>query len=76
MKDKIFKVGIAGYGVVGKLRRKFIEGKSTIIKEGDIVFIERNRQHHITAVGDSASLRLAVSRYDVEHVYKDGSYQE
>ena len=53
-----------------------IEGKSTIIKEGDIVFIERNRLHHITAVGDSASLRLAVSRYDVGHVYKDGSYQE
>lgn len=51
-----------------------IEGINKKIKAGDVVFIERNRKHKITARGDTAAIRIAVSRYDVEHVYEDGDY--
>ena len=51
-----------------------IEGKTKVIIEGDVVFIERNRKHRITAIGDSPAIRLAVSRYDVSHVYEKDSY--
>lgn len=46
-----------------------IEGKVKRVKAGDFVFIEKNRVHKITAVGDKRAIRLAVSREDVEHVY-------
>lgn len=46
-----------------------VEGVSKIIKEGDLVFIPKNTKHKITALGPTAAIRLAVSRYDVEHVY-------
>lgn len=46
-----------------------IEGKKKIIKKGDIVFMEKNRKHKITAVGNNMAFRLAVSRADVAHVY-------
>lgn len=46
-----------------------IEGKHKLIKAGDIVYMERNRKHKITAVGDKMAIRLAVSRADVDHVY-------
>jgi quercetin dioxygenase-like cupin family protein len=46
-----------------------IEGKKTIVKIGDFVFIEKGRKHKITAIGDEMAIRLAVSRADVEHVY-------
>ena len=52
-----------------------IEGNTKLIIEGDVVFIERNRKHRITAIGDSPAIRLAVSRYDVAHVYEKDSYQ-
>ena len=45
------------------------EGKSTIVKEGDFVFIKKDCKHKITAIGDEMAIRLAVSRADVEHVY-------
>ncbi len=51
-----------------------IEGQDKIIKEGQVVFIERGRQHKITASGDKMAIRLAVSRYDVDHVYDEESY--
>lgn len=47
-----------------------IEGVVHAIKEGDLVFIEKGNKHHITATGDTIASRLAVSRYDVEHIYK------
>ena len=47
-----------------------VEGKQLLIKKGDIVFIERNRKHKITSIGKSLSIRLAVSRSDVEHIYE------
>jgi quercetin dioxygenase-like cupin family protein len=52
-----------------------IEGVISKIKKGDVVFIERNRIHKITATGDTASIRLAVSRYDVDHVYSPTDYE-
>ncbi len=46
-----------------------IEGKKKIVKEGDIVFMEKNRVHKITAAGSKRAIRFAVSRSDVAHVF-------
>ena len=46
-----------------------IEGKVKKIVKGDIVFMEKERKHKITASGNSRAIRMAVSRADVEHVY-------
>ena len=40
----------------------------------DIVFIERNKKHKIKAIGSVMSIRLAVSREDVDHVYDIHDY--
>jgi quercetin dioxygenase-like cupin family protein len=61
------------YIVVGQWEW-LVEGTARVIKAGDIVYIERNRMHRITAIGNSAAIRLAVSRYDVVHVYDDDAY--
>ena len=47
-----------------------IEGQTKSVVQGDIVFMEKNRKHKITAVGDSRAIRMAVSRADVAHVYE------
>ena len=51
-----------------------VEGEAKNIKKGDVVFIERNRKHKIMAKGEKAAIRLAVSRYDVAHVYEEDAY--
>jgi CMP-N-acetylneuraminic acid synthetase/quercetin dioxygenase-like cupin family protein len=48
-----------------------IEGNIKKIVEGDIVFMEKNRKHKITASGSRRAIRMAVSRSDVAHVYED-----
>jgi CMP-N-acetylneuraminic acid synthetase/quercetin dioxygenase-like cupin family protein len=48
-----------------------IEGKKVIVGKDDIVFIPKGKMHHITAVGDKPAIRLAVSREDVPHIYKE-----
>ena len=48
-----------------------IENESYIVKPGDLVFIEKGNKHKITAIGDQIASRLAVSRYDVEHIYAE-----
>jgi CMP-N-acetylneuraminic acid synthetase/quercetin dioxygenase-like cupin family protein len=48
-----------------------IEGKIRKVKKGDIVFMEKNRVHKITASGFEPAIRMAVSRSDVVHVYKN-----
>lgn len=48
-----------------------IEGEVKRIKQGDIVFMKKNRKHKITAAGTKRAIRMAVSRADVEHVYED-----
>ena len=47
-----------------------IEGKVKRIIKGDIVFMEKNRKHKITASGSVRAIRMAVSRADVAHVYE------
>tara|TARA_R110000782_G_scaffold128328_1_gene219929 strand:+ start:1544 stop:2671 length:1128 start_codon:yes stop_codon:yes gene_type:complete len=49
----------------------FVEGETLKVKEGDIVFIERNKRHKITAAGAGQAIRLAVSREDVDHIYPE-----
>ena len=51
-----------------------VEGDRKTIKAGGIIFIERNRKHKITACGQKMAIRLAVSRYDVDHVYTNNNY--
>jgi len=48
----------------------FVDGKTMSVKEGDIVFIERNKRHKITAAGTKQAIRLAVSRDDIDHIYE------
>ena len=42
-----------------------------IVLEGDLVLIKRGTWHRIEAVGDGPATRLAVSRYDVNHIYEE-----
>jgi CMP-N,N'-diacetyllegionaminic acid synthase len=49
-----------------------IEGEEFEVAQGDVVFIEKNKWHKITAVGTGPAIRLAVSRDKVAHIYKDG----
>ena len=51
-----------------------VEGVIKKVKKGDIVFIERNKKHKIKATGSVMSIRLAVSREDVDHVYDIHDY--
>jgi len=46
-----------------------IEGYTKKVVKGDVVFISKNRNHQITAAGNSRAIRMAVSRADVEHIY-------
>lgn len=51
-----------------------VEDKVLSVKEGDFVFIEKNKKHRITAKGKKAAIRVAVSRYDVAHIYDESDY--
>ncbi|MFH1581681.1 MAG: cupin domain-containing protein [Pseudomonadota bacterium] len=57
------------YIVDGKWKWE-VEGKEYEVKKGDMVFIQKNKWHKITAIGDRPAIRLAVSREDVPHVYR------
>lgn len=46
-----------------------IEGKEFIIKKGDIAFMEKNKHHRLTAIGNKPAVRLAVSKDSVPHIY-------
>ena len=48
-----------------------VEGETIPVKQGKIVFIPKNKWHKITATGNQPAVRLAVSRADVAHIYKD-----
>jgi len=41
------------------------------VGEGDVVMIKRGKKHKIEAIGDKPAIRLAVSRYDVNHIYEE-----
>lgn len=49
-----------------------IEGRKYDVKAGDVVLIEKNKWHKITAAGTGPAIRLAVSKDKVAHIYKDG----
>ncbi len=48
-----------------------IEGEKFLVRQGDVVFIEKNKWHKITACGDGPAIRLAVSKDKVAHIYKE-----
>ena len=52
-----------------------IEGEDKKISAGEVVFIEQGKKHKITASGNEMAIRLAVSRYDVDHVYEEENYK-
>jgi len=52
-----------------------IEGEKKIINKGNHVYIQRNKIHKITAIGEGLSIRMAVSREDVDHVYTEENYK-
>jgi quercetin dioxygenase-like cupin family protein len=51
-----------------------IEDKVKTIQAGDLVFMPKGVKHKITAIGDKVAIRIAVSRYDVAHVYEKEDY--
>ena len=53
-----------------------IDGEDKIITAGEVVFIKRGKKHQITASGDKLAVRLAVSRYDVDHIYEEENYKD
>lgn len=52
-----------------------IEGEKKEIKQGDLVFMPKGKKHKITAKGNKVAIRIAVSRYDVAHVYDEKDYK-
>lgn len=46
-----------------------IENDIHIIREGQLILIKKNLKHKITAIGSQPAIRLAVSRFDVDHIY-------
>lgn len=56
------------YIVDGRWRFE-IEGEAHNVSKGDLVFIEKNKLHKITAIGDKPATRLAVSIDEMVHIY-------
>ena len=48
----------------------YVDGRKLEVSKGDLVFIERGKRHKITAIGEGQSIRLAVSREDIDHIYE------
>jgi quercetin dioxygenase-like cupin family protein len=48
--------------------------KTLFAQKGDLIFLKRNTIHKIKAIGDELSIRMAVSRDDVEHIYLEKDY--
>lgn len=61
------------YIVQGSWNFEF-NGINNKVSKGDIVLIQRNNVHKITANDGDLSIRLAVSRDDVDHIYKPEDY--
>jgi len=49
-------------------------GINKVVSAGEVVLIQRNNIHKITANEGELSIRLAVSRDDVDHIYKPEDY--
>ena len=49
----------------------FIEGKGDMeVSEGSIINVPAKTNHQITCIGDEPGIRFAVTKPDVEHIYK------
>jgi CMP-N-acetylneuraminic acid synthetase/quercetin dioxygenase-like cupin family protein len=48
-----------------------IDGEKLLVRQGDVVSIDKNKWHKITAVGTTPAIRLAVSKDKVAHIYKE-----
>ena len=49
----------------------FIEGEGTkIVSKGSVVNVKKNTFHKITCIGDKPGIRFAITKPDVNHVYK------
>jgi CMP-N-acetylneuraminic acid synthetase/quercetin dioxygenase-like cupin family protein len=48
-----------------------IDGQERIVSKGDVVFIPKGKMHQMIAIGDKPAIRLAVSRDDVAHIYRE-----
>ena len=46
-----------------------VDGREQRIQKNELVFIERNKIHKVTATGSGRAVRMAVSRADVDHIY-------
>lgn len=46
-----------------------VDGRKYTVRQGDVVFIERNRLHKATVMGNSRGIRMAVSRDGIAHIY-------
>jgi len=50
----------------------YIEGKGTqVVKENDIILVQRNTRHKITCIGDQPGIRFAITKPDVDHIYDE-----
>ena len=45
-----------------------------VVESGEVIFIEGNKKHKVTAVGNKMAIRFAVSRKNVDHVYTEDVY--
>lgn len=49
----------------------FIDGEGTkIVSSGSVVNVKKNTFHKITCIGDKPGIRFAITKPDVNHVYK------
>ena len=48
-----------------------IDGVEQDVTVGDIVVVKEKTWHQITVIGDEPAARLAITKPDVEHIYKD-----
>ena len=56
----------------GELTWEVGEGRPLIhARDGDIVFVPEGMRHHISAIGDDTTFRLAITTPDQPHIYTD-----
>lgn len=57
----------------GEWQVQYNSEKYKNVKKGDVIYIPRNTLHHIEVIGDKPGLRIAISREDIIHIYKNHS---
>jgi len=54
----------------GTLKWEFDDGETVIARAGDVVLAKAGRWHKITVVGDEPTVRFAVVKPDVLHIFE------